>query len=246
MGENTSDNLNNGLRIDKGYWYSDDFWLRPPGNTVSALHVNTRLGSGIIATNVSYSDEIMPAFELDLTSVVFASAAESSDRLRAGYITDSDPLTLRMNGSDKKIGTVSYDTETGKIVAQKDADATRTVSLVVQMGGATRDGYYSVPVETDTVVTKEQIQSTLGVSGIDLAKCKIWLETKEDNVTYAKMAEAKKINIVNSVELTGVKPESGKAFPATASCNTEGIDAALTINTEMSRITVPKVKNWKL
>ncbi len=215
VGRNAPDNLNNGLHIDVGYWYYDPvtnspFWLRPPSPSKGVVSVNN-------------AENVLPAFELDLTSVIFASAAGTT----RGAIEGSDPLRLRLDGSDKKIGTVSYDAEAGKIVAQKDEGAGRTVTLFVQFNqNGTRDTYYSIPVTTNTVVTEEMIKKEFGKNiDLDFAECKIWLEKTEDNVTYAKMAEAKKINIINSVELTGVKPENGKAFPTKASCNTEGIDA---------------------
>lgn len=232
VGRNAPDNLNNGLHIDVGYWYYDPvtnspFWLRPPstskGVVMTGKNGSTTSAKWITGMSVNNAENVLPAFELDLTSVIFASAAGTT----RGAIEGSDPLRLRLDGSDKKIGTVSYDAEAGKIVAQKDEGAGRTVTLFVQFNqNGTRDTYYSIPVTTNTVVTEEMIKKEFGKNiDLDFAECKIWLEKTEDNVTYAKMAEAKKINIINSVELTGVKPENGKAFPTKASCNTEGIDA---------------------
>ena len=105
-------------------------------------------------------------------------------------------MTLRLDGSDKAIGTVMYDETAGKIVAQKDANAAGIVSLVVQGNDGTKDWYYSVLAGGATVVTKEQIQDACNISGdISLADCKIWLETTIDNVAYARMAEANSLPV---------------------------------------------------
>lgn len=208
VGENASDDLNSGLRVDKNYWgdvgNGGEFWLRSSNissqvmsagtHGVSAGTVNLQVGSDRYANR--------SALKLDVSSVLFASAAvaASSDGDGAGGTTirDIDTMTLRLDGSDKKIGVACYDAEAGIIKAQKDADAAGTVSLVVQgrdetKNGETSDWFYSVPVvaEESKVVTKEQIQSgwLSAISGeIDLADCKIWLETKENGMSYAKMA----------------------------------------------------------
>ena len=62
-------------------------------------------------------------------------------------------------------------------------------------------------------------------ANINLADCKIWLETTLDNVAYARTAEPKTFTVssVTSVEVTGMKPVGGTAFNTTASCSTTGI-----------------------
>ena len=201
VGENTSDRLNNGLHIDKEYWGSNRsniFWLRAPeGNSGNVVRVAVP-GSSVSFFIVNYESAVVPAFKLDLSSVLFASAAEAaSSKTTKGTIADDAAMTLRLDGAKKTIGTVSYDAEAGRIVAQKAADAEGTVSLVVQGGSENVDWYYSEPAAEDgTVVTKEQIETACGISGIDLAECKIWLEMTEgeNSFAYAKMAEAKNFN----------------------------------------------------
>ncbi len=196
VGENASDNLNSGLRIDKEYWGSKDFWLRAPHNNLSHALVAAS-GYSVTINYVNNAHAVVPAFELNLSSVLFASAVEAaSSETTNGTIADDAAMTLRLDGAGKTIGTVSYDTEAGRIVAQKAAGAAGTVSLVVQGKSDTGDWYYSVPTGTDTVVTKEQIQAACNISGLNLAECKIWLETTEgeDSFAYAKMADAKNFN----------------------------------------------------
>lgn len=143
--------------------------------------------------DIFWLSNLMPAFELDLSSVLFASAAKaaSSESASSGTITTyHSVMTLRLDGSDQTMGNVIYDNETGRIAAQKAADSSETVSLVVQGNDGTKDWYYSVRAGGKTVVTKEQIRKACGISrDIDFAKCKIWLETTDDGVAYAKMIE---------------------------------------------------------
>lgn len=197
VGKNASGNLNSGLRIDKEYWGNQRFWLRAPLNHISYYARVAVPGSSVSYTSVNNENAVVPAFELNLSSVLFASAAEAaSSETVNGTIADGAAMTLRLDGKDKTIGTVSYDTEAGRIVAQKAAGAAGTVSLVVQGKSETSDWYYSVPAGEVTVVTKEQIETACSISGLNFAECKIWLETTEgeDSFAYAKIADAKNFN----------------------------------------------------
>ena len=183
------------------YWSSGSysyFWLRAPDTIDSSLAQVVRRGFYVSDVSVFFEFALVPAFNLNLSSVIFASAAQaaSSENAETGTIADGTAMTLRLDGSDKTIGTVMYDETAGKIAAQKDENAAGTVSLVVQGNDGTKDWYYSVPAGGATVVTKEQIQDACGISGaLSLADCKIWLETTIDNVAYAtEMAEAKDLN----------------------------------------------------
>ena len=220
------------------YWSNGSmFWLRSPdnyneGNALEAVP-SLYVGTDITASKKA----VQPASNLNLSSVLFASAATSaSDDVSAGTIKSGTAMTLRLDTSATDpataVGTVIYDASNGVIAAQKNADATGTVSLVVQGKGTIdeteQDWYYSVPVGGTIVVTKEQIQQKLSLSAApNLADCKIWLETTIDNVAYASTAEAVgtiQVEKVNSVAVTDVKPPvGGEAFNTAASCNTKGI-----------------------
>ena len=182
------------LAVDT-YWSDNDadFWLRAPAQYYTGRARQADIGAWVVSKDVDGFCALVPAFNLNLSSVIFASAAKaaSSGNTEAGTIEDGTAMTLRLDGSDEKIGTVVYDDAAGKIAAQKDAGAAGTVSLVVQGNDGSKDWYYSVPAGEATVITKEQIQTACGISGdISLADCKIWLEKTMDNVAYATMAEA--------------------------------------------------------
>lgn len=225
----------------------NSYWLRSPlghkynegvGGVGHAYFLNVAVVamSGVVTyTSCSGTRVVRPAANLNLTNVLFASAAEAaSQEPTARMIADETPMVLRLDGAayGKTIGTVGYDETEGLIVAQRDAGATGTVSLVVQGNDGTQDWYYSVVVDGSVVVTKEQLQKALNLSAVTLGDCKIWLETTEDNVAYAtKLAEpltqaaAVTKKTVSKVELTGVKPVGGTTLADNATCATAGIAA---------------------
>ena len=209
VGANASDALDRGMNIDKAYWAKDSregFWLRNPaldsGGVSHQTNVEELVGMEVCVMRSTVCSDVtvmlVPAFELNLSPVLFASAvkAASSKDAGSGTIADGTAMSLRLDGAGKAIGTLEYDGVAGRIVARKDENAEGAVSLVVQGKDGDRDWYYSVPAGETTVVTKKQIQDTCSISTeIEFAKCKIWLETTIDDVIYAKMG-------VNQITIT--------------------------------------------
>ena len=187
------------------YANSDDsFWLRSPdGNDrvyVASQGWSFRTSSGIISKCL-----IRPASNLNLSDVLFASAAKSasSDNEVADRIASDAAMTLRLDGSRKHIGTAIYNAATGEIKVSRGSND-GNVSLVVQGDDGANDCYYSKQITgSDTVTVKAfDISSALNMtSDIDLSSCKIWLETTEDNVIYAVQAE-KEIEKINTTYVT--------------------------------------------
>lgn len=226
---------------------SNSYWLRSPlghkynegvGVVGRAYYLNVAIVTtrGVVSyTSSSGTRVVRPAANLNLADVLFASAAEAaSQEPVSGPTADGTPMVLRLDGAayGKAIGTVGYDESQGLIVAQRDAGAKGTVSLVVQGNDGTQDWYYSVVVDGSVVVTKEQLQMAPIFSAVTLGDCKIWLETTEDNVAYAtKLAEpltqaaAVTKKTVSEVELTGMKPVGGTTLADKAICTTAGIAA---------------------
>ena len=187
------------------YANSDDsFWLRSPdGNDrvyVASQGWSFRTSSGIISKCL-----IRPASNLNLSDVLFASAAKSasSDNEVADRIASDAAMTLRLDGSRKNIGTAIYNAATGEIKVSRGSND-GNVSLVVQGDDGANDCCYSKQITgSDTVTVKaSDISSALNMtSDIDLSVCKIWLETTEDNVIYAVQAE-KEIEKINTTYVT--------------------------------------------
>ena len=185
------------------YWSSGaDFWLRSPRKTNFALLALT--GNAVGSTLVDNGGPaVQPASNLNLSSVLFASAATaaSSDTV-SGTITDGTAMTLRLDGTGKGIGTVTYNNTTGDIKATKGSTE-GDVALVVQGNDGTSDWYYSKKIGTSETVNASAIKSALGLSSdIDLSTCKIWLEiTGTEGLIYA-VGEDKEIEKINTTYVT--------------------------------------------
>ncbi|MGN0720385.1 MAG: hypothetical protein ACI4LZ_00345, partial [Anaerovoracaceae bacterium] len=134
----------------------------------------------------------------------FASAATAaSSDTKSGTIADGTAMTLRLDGSSKNIGAVTYSTRTGDIFATKGS-TTGDVVLMVQGNDGTKDWYYSKQITgTETeIVNISDIESELGLSAdIDLSTAKIWMETTDaaDGMIYA-------VDPITSDELISITP----------------------------------------
>ena len=216
---------NNTVLAMNSYWSSGrDFWLRSPyvryGNGVLIASP----GDCVSSTDVNQNWSAQPASNLNLSSVLFASAATAaSSGTKSGTITEGTAMTLRLDGTGNNIGTVTYNTTTGDIKAVKGS--AQTVALVVQGNDGTNDWYYSKKITgTDVVNVSDIVAEPKTPSSIDLSACKIWLETTDStsNLTYA--VNATDIISITSVAITDIDiPVSNTALDTEASCTTEGV-----------------------
>lgn len=208
-----------------GVW----FWLRSPFvnyETSASLACPEDCVNFIGVYNVS---AVQPASNLKLSSVLFASAATSapSETAESETIADGTAMTLRLDGTGKDIGTVTYNNTTGVIKAVRGSTL-QTVALVVQGNDGTNDWYYSKKItETETVNVSAIEAETNTPSSIDLSDCKIWLEiTDTDGLIYAAGATATTITDITSVAITGIDtPVSNTALDTEASCATTGVSS---------------------
>ncbi|MGN0694628.1 MAG: DUF6273 domain-containing protein, partial [Lentihominibacter sp.] len=162
------------------YWNSgSSFWVRSPfgyGNHDEVLCVFP--GSIVDKNEVLSNNAVRPASNLNLSSVLFASAATaaSSETAVSDTITSDTAMTLRLDGSSKNIGAVAYRTATGDIFATKGS-TTGDVALMVQGNDGTNDWYYSKKIDTSETINVSAIASESNTpASIDLSACKIWLE----------------------------------------------------------------------
>ncbi|MGN0317281.1 MAG: hypothetical protein ACI4E1_05010 [Lachnospira sp.] len=182
------------------YWDSGSyFWLRFPKDLDS--YDNYQLGMPIAETGSAIREgvwivnqyAVRPASNLNLSSVLFSSAAQSasSDSVSAGTIEPGTAMTLRFDGYSKDIGNVIYDNKRKEIKAVKRGTKC-DVSLVVQGNDGTNDYSYSKKITGTEIVSVSDIKTALGLtSDIDLSKCKIWLEIEDsDGLIYAVKAKA--------------------------------------------------------
>ncbi|MGN0396376.1 MAG: InlB B-repeat-containing protein [Coprococcus sp.] len=210
------------LDMTKYEFSGDTYWLRTPYlSGVLNAEPSNRLNSYGLRSNI----DVRPVSNLDLSSVMFASAALGG---AGGTINSVMPMTLRFDGLKKAIGTVTYDSTsvynpTSKIVAHKDANATGTVYLMIQGNNGTEDWFFSIPVEETTVFTLEDVaKNYLGTTDVCFDNCKIWLETKdaEDGLIYAVEAEV-------STYLVNLNTNGGTINSGNVSSYTSGQGATL-------------------
>ena len=219
----------NGKVLSKStYWNAgEQFWLRAPSHYGHGSHVLVAYPRGwVFPGSVDLDFAVQPASNLNLSSVIFATAASaaSSDTAVSGTITSGTAMTLRLDGSGKNIGTASYNTTTGDIEVAKGSTS-QTVALVVQGNDGTNDWYYSKKIDASDTINAADIKSSLGLtSDIDLSACKIWLEITDTNgLVYAVGAE-RTITDISSVAITDIDaPTANTALDTSASCATTGV-----------------------
>lgn len=231
---------NNGKKLDVDSYSNDmDFWLRTPCenriqlNQALCAYPNPNRG-WVGGTPVQLRNGVRPASNLNLSSVLFASAAPASGGAAYGEIADGTAMTLRLDGSDKNIGTVNYIIGSREIIAVKGS-TTNDVVLMVQGNDGTKDWYYrSAPLESSACTyNATDIMTQLDMSSSDFSKCKIWLETTEDNVTYAVNAAKKEIVSIISAYIKA--PIEGEELSKQISCNAEEVaEAKITWDKEIA------------
>lgn len=229
---------NNDKELDVRSYSNDmNFWLRTPCE--NRIMLNQALcaypnNGWVGGTTVQLSNGVRPASNLNLSSVLFASAAPASGGAAYGEIADGTAMTLRLDGSDKNIGTVNYIIGSREIIAVKGS-TTNDVVLMVQGNDGTKDWYYrSAPLESSACTyNATDIMTKLDMSSSDFSKCKIWLETTEDNVTYAVNAAKKEIVSIISADIKA--PIEGEELSKQISCYAEEVaEAKITWDKEIA------------
>ena len=223
---------------------SKGFWLRTPSDTSMYSLFIVYKGAYVGGSDCRNSHEVRPAGNLNLSSVLFASSATAStNSVSAGTLSSDKAMTLRKDGSAKAIGTVRYGLNS--IVANKDSNASGTVSLVVQGNDGTNDWYYSIPVGQNTVVSADQIIKACNISSIYLSECKIWLEVTDssDKFIYAKMATSDTYSETysNPQKITNLtEPVAGEALDTQATFGGKSVPVTYTSN----GATVTGIADW--
>lgn len=213
------------------YWSSGDrFWLRSPDVDYVGYALFANPDIYVSYDNVCVENAVKPASNLNLSSVLFTSAATaaSSDTAKSGTIASDKAMTLRLDGTGKDIGTVTYNTTTGDINVVRGSTS-QPVSLVVQGNDGTQDWFYSKQITGTETINESAIASeTYTPASIDLSACKIWLEITDStkNLTYAVNATEAATNNITSVAITDIDtPAANTALDTSASCTTTGVSS---------------------
>lgn len=212
----------NGLYV-YGKNIKNNFWLRSPyldeaDDEDLQYGVLVALSSAGYVVGSEYVNEenaicaINPAFDLNLSSVLFASAAEDAvSTTLCGTIAADAGMELKLDGSTVMADESVYYNGNGVTYT---ANAGTVVMVQGNYNGT--DWYYSKYVtsyEENEKITASKIQDALKAKGIygtlDLNSCRTWIErTHADGMTYAKMAT--KLIEVDSVNIDLETPKAGK------------------------------------
>ena len=209
VGKNSANDLNDGLRIDPSYWGEsvlELFWIRSPfvsnddpndGNDVLTAwpSKNYPAFNGAQTSNV---EKIRPAFELNSSTILFASAVPSATSTGNLTLQDTDgdgAFTLRYDASkySKNLGSAVVSYDDSKVIL---TDVPNGTYLVAQNS----NGAYAKQITNETEV------SASGMNLDNFANCKIWLETTDtaNRITYAALAEKEQETAVNIVAGAGL------------------------------------------
>ena len=228
VGKNSANDLNDVLRIDPSYWGEsvlELFWIRSPfvsnddpndGSSVLTAwpSKNYPAFNGAQTSNV---EKIRPAFELNSSTILFASAVPSATSTGNLTLQDTDgdgAFTLRYDAGkySKNLGSAEISYDESKVIL---TDVPNGTYLVAQNS----NGAYAKQITNETEV------SASGMNLDNFANCKIWLETTDtaNRITYAALAEKEQETAVNIVAGAGlnITSENGvqKIVPNTAITN---------------------------
>ena len=209
VGKNSANDLNDGLRIDPSYWGKsvlELFWIRSP--FVSNDDPND--GSSVLTAwpsknypafngaQTSNAEKIRPAFELNSSTILFASAVPSATSTGNLTLQDTDgdgAFTLRYDAGkySKNLGSAVISYDESKVIL---TDVPNGTYLVAQNS----NGAYAKQITNETEV------SASGMNLDNFANCKIWLETTDtaNRITYAALAEKEQETAVNIVAGAGL------------------------------------------
>ena len=230
VGKNSANDLNDGLRIDPSYWGKsvlELFWIRSPfvsndnpndGSSVLTAwpSKNSPAFNGAQINNGSL-ENIRPAFELNSSTILFASAVPSATSTGNLTLQDTDgdgAFTLRYDAGkySKNLGSAVISYDDSKVIL---TDVPNGTYLVAQNS----NGAYAKQITNETEV------SASGMNLDSFANCKIWLETTDtaNRITYAALAEKEQETAVNIAAGAGLNITSNngvqKVVPNTAITN---------------------------
>lgn len=200
------------------------FWLRSPYIDYSDYALVAYPGdlvSGSIVNNNYVS--VVPAFNLNLSSDIFASAAEAASSSYNGFKANSEmtanTYTLRYASAGTEEAVISPN---GTKIEVKGA---KGKYLMVQNS----TGVYALAIDSENgTVNASDIQ--MGSSALDnFDNCKVWIEsTDADRITTAKMATQATVTPIDTVDVTGIiAPSAESTFDTEAACATVGVSTTV-------------------
>ncbi|MCH4153689.1 MAG: chitobiase/beta-hexosaminidase C-terminal domain-containing protein, partial [Mageeibacillus sp.] len=197
---------------------TNSFWLRSPFNTNDSIALVANPGDSVVLYIVRDRDvSVVPALNLNLSSDIFASAADAASSSYSGYKANSvmtaNTYTLRYTYTDGTDSAVINPSGTQvKVTGASDK------YLMVQNS----TGVYALAITSaDQTVNASDIIMGSALTTFD--GCKVWIEsTDADRITTAKLAT--QATAINSVAVTDITaPVAGSTFDTTSACATRGV-----------------------
>ncbi|MGN1054016.1 MAG: hypothetical protein ACI4P1_01935 [Erysipelotrichaceae bacterium] len=226
------DQLTISTRTYVGSYPSLHGWLRTPfmgddpdyGGKVNYLECLKTTKTVPYNSTIAPGIFVIPASNLNLTDVLFASAAKSGSSNTLG---SSDAMTLRLDGKDKNLGEVYYDLSANEIQTTKGSTESK-VYLIVQGKDPNKTGnnnwYYSKEITGTETIKASNIKQALGLSSDpSLANSKIWLETTDEDQSMVYAVEAKEVKAISNVEISIDAPVANKPLATSFTC-TDGLN----------------------
>ena len=161
------------------------FWLRSPSNTLNHDALVASPGGSVSGdfVDINYVS-VVPAFNLNLSSVIFASAAKAASS--AGEKTSemtASTYTLRYAPTDN-----SWDDTSAVISADKTSVQVSGASSGMYLMVQNSDGVYAVDASSNSLVSASSI--TIDSNQLtDFNNCRVWLESTDasNRITTAKL-----------------------------------------------------------
>lgn len=219
IGENDESNLSDGLRVDKKYLFTGEFWLRTPQSSktfgnYALSYIPQGYYTGSARFNTIYTEvgtdpyinkplAIKPAARISLDNVSFAanvSAATQDGTLKLEDTDGDGAFTLRMDAakSGKNLGSAQVSFDKQKI-NYKDVPA--GTYLVVQ------ESFKAKAKKVNG--TGEVLVQDMGFNSFE--NCNVWLETTDsaERMTYATLASVEPGVAVNVTAGSGLTVKDG-------------------------------------
>lgn len=202
VGANSVDNLYEGLRIDIEYWdvggirsphlTNGSLFLSADGNFVNGQYWGVNYGS---VTDKALLDA---AFELDISSVNFASMVPAAVEDESFYVTAKSQPDFVLRYKTDKLGSAVVSHDKKKITLK---DVPKGTYLVIQKGTEIANVIYK-----SVSGNREFIPTEFNVFWDSFENCRVWLETTDETarMAYATLATNEGEHSINIYTNNGI------------------------------------------
>lgn len=161
------------------------FWLRSPRDVRSFSALVAGPGGVVCSSRVDFTSAVVPAFNLNLSDVSFASAAEAASSSYTGFKANDTDNTMTANTYTLRYASAGSEEAVISLNGTKiEVTGANGKYLMVQNS----TGVYAMAIDSDSK-TVNASDITMGSALDNFNNCKVWIEsTDADRITTAKMA----------------------------------------------------------